>query len=72
MTDQKPGIEIPPGTACKYCNSTDLRIEYREKIIAKPIGSFSLAGAQVKFSGHKVDWPWMVCGGCHHESEGKP
>lgn len=62
---------IPAGTPCKYCDSTDLWVEWRIEYFAKPITEFSLAGGQVKFSTQKIRWPWAVCGGCGHASKGK-
>ena len=55
---------------CKHCGEP-LRIEWREEIIAKPIGTWSLAGQQIKFSGQKVKWPWAVCDNCKMESRGE-
>jgi len=57
---------------CKYCGPEQaLRIEMREEFEAKPLGSFSLAGAQIKFSATKREWPYAVCDGCGRESRGK-
>jgi len=53
---------------CKYCGPEfPLRIERR--LEARPIGSFSLAGAQMKLSAR--EWPYAVCDGCGRESRGK-
>lgn len=57
---------------CKHCGpSYPLRIEYREELEAKPIGSFSLAGQQIKFSAIKREWPYAVCYNCLRESRGQ-
>ena len=55
------------GQTCPECEHKGLRIEWR--LEAKPVGSFSLSGAQMKFSAAKV--PWLVCPGCGVESKGK-
>src|SRR5580693_4085319 len=56
---------------CKHCGpGFALRIEMREELQAKPLGSFSLAGNQLKFSTIKHDWPWAVCDNCKRESRG--
>lgn len=57
---------------CKHCGPDfPLRIEMREGLEAKPIGTFSLAGAQMKFSAVKREWPYAVCDNCKRESRGK-
>lgn len=57
---------------CKHCGpSHPLRIEWREILEAKPIGTFSLAGAGMKVSCVKHEWPWAVCDNCGRESRGK-
>jgi hypothetical protein len=52
---------------CKYCGHVGLKIEWR--LEAKPLGTFSLAGQQMKVSA--LEWPWAICPGCKHESKGK-
>jgi hypothetical protein len=43
---------------CKHCGPDfPLRIEMREELEAKPIGTFSLAGVTPKFSAIKREWP---------------
>lgn len=54
-------------TVCPKCQESTLKVEYRLK--TQPVGSFSLAGQQMKFSA--LEWPWVVCSGCGAESEGK-
>jgi hypothetical protein len=39
------------------------------KLEAKPVGSYSLAGAQMKFSAN--EHPWCVCDSCGAECKGK-
>lgn len=57
---------------CKYCGPDHpLRIEMREVLEAKPIGTFSLAGAQMKFSAIRREWPYAICDNCGRESKGK-
>ena len=53
-------------TPCPVCGALALRIE--ERLTAKPIGTYSLAGAQMKVS---VLVPWLVCGSCGAAAEGK-
>jgi hypothetical protein len=48
-----------------------LRIEHRDRLFAKPLGSHSLSGNQMKVSAIHLKWPWLVCDGCGRESEGK-
>lgn len=55
--------EMPP---CPNCGADELRIEMRLR--AKPIGTFSIAGASPKVVATEV--PWLVCGGCGVEAEG--
>ncbi len=52
------GQQVPG--SCPECGAEKLRIEMRLR--AAPVGGFSLAGTQVKFSA--VGWPHLVCGGC--------
>lgn len=60
-----------PDVPCPQCGANALRIEMRTRIVTKPIGSFSLAGTQMKFSAWRVKWPWLVCGNCGIEAEAK-
>lgn len=55
------------GALCKRCGSTDFRVVM--KLVARPLGSFSLSGNQMKFSAYK--WPFAVCQGCGYETEGE-
>lgn len=55
-------------TPCPACGSETLHIEHRLR--SKPIGSFSVAGAQPKVVVEY--WPWLVCGSCGIEAEAKP
>jgi len=47
-------------TPCPACGHEFLAIENR--LVTKPIGTFSLAGAQTKFSAY--EWPYIVCDAC--------
>lgn len=60
------------GVPCRDCGQLTLRIEWRSKLVAKPTGSYSLAGAQPKVAAEEKPWPWAVCDNCGDESEGKP
>jgi predicted RNA-binding Zn-ribbon protein involved in translation (DUF1610 family) len=62
---------IPPGAKavpapCPNCQQPTLHIE--EKLKARPLGSFSLAGAQMKFSARAG--VFLVCRSCGAEAEG--
>jgi DNA-directed RNA polymerase subunit RPC12/RpoP len=46
--------------ACPSCGYEFLVIESR--LVTKPVGTFSLAGAQAKFAAY--EWPYIVCPGC--------
>lgn len=75
MSDETyPRVEPNPlaGVACVYCGVADLRVELRPRITARPLGTWSLAGAQLKTSAVQTMWPHGVCGNCGHVSEGKP
>lgn len=53
---------------CRFCGPEQpLRVEMR--LEAAPIGSFSLAGVQAKFSAK--EWPYAVCDGCGRSSRGE-
>lgn len=56
---------------CGYCNSTDIFVERREKVLARPKVTFSLAGVQMEYSPVKVPNYWLVCDGCGFESDGR-
>lgn len=58
----------PLGAYCRHCGSADTWIEWR--VEARPLGSYSLAGAQVKASAR--EWPYAACGECGHVSRGEP
>lgn len=64
------GRERIEGMNCKHCGNP-LRIEWRDEYIAKPLGTYSIAGAQNKVVAHTVQWPWAVCDTCKLESKGK-
>lgn len=52
---------------CKHCGPEfALRIEWR--LVAKPLGTFSLAGQQMKFSA--ANTPFVICDNCGRESQG--
>lgn len=60
-----------PDVPCTKCGAEKLRIEMRPVLVAKPPGSYSLAGVQMKHSAVAGEWPWMVCDGCGAECEGR-
>ena len=55
------------GALCKRCGSEDFRVVY--KLEARPLGTFSLSGHQMKFSAQQ--WPYAVCQGCGATSRGQ-
>lgn len=59
------------GVPCVKCGALALRVEARDELVARPIGTYSLAGAQLKTSVVERSWPWAVCDGCGGESRGK-
>jgi hypothetical protein len=53
---------------CDNCGGRGFSVQWR--LVAKEIGDFSLAGAQMKFSA--VETPFLVCDhGCGRESRGR-
>lgn len=60
MTD--PIVDPLAGVPCPTCGELTLRIETRFE--TRPLGTWSLAGRQLKTSA--VRWPYAVCGatGC--------
>lgn len=57
--------------ACPVCSEKAFWIDMRETLVAKPIGTFSLAGQQPKVSAIAGVWPWIVCGNCGFEEKAK-
>lgn len=53
-------------TACPACGKKNLTVEWR--MTAKPVGSFSLSGMQMKFAATNV--PVAVCSSCGFEKQG--
>lgn len=45
---------------CPECGGT-LRVQLRDTIIPKPVGTFSLSGQGMKVSATVESWPWAVC-----------
>jgi transcription elongation factor Elf1 len=45
---------------CPECGAKAFSIKTR--LVARPIGTYSLAGAQMKVSAY--EWPHLVCGNC--------
>jgi hypothetical protein len=64
---ENPFVGIP----CRDCGQATLRLEYRKELVAKPLGTWSLAGAQMKTAAVEGEWPWCVCDNCGGESRGK-
>lgn len=59
------------GIPCRECGHAELRLEMRPRLISRPLGTWSLSGAQIKTSAREIQWPWCVCDHCGAESEGK-
>lgn len=55
--------EVP----CPACGQQTLVIEMR--LEAKPHGTYSLAGQQMKIAA--TEWPWIKCTNCQIEARGK-
>lgn len=55
-------------TPCPHCAKRTVMV--REIIVAKPIGSFSLAGVQMKFSARK-SWTYH-CNSCGTDGNAEP
>lgn len=67
--DYKRGNWVPATNACPDCAVTGA-LEVREVLRAKPVGTFSLAGNQMKFSAR---WGWEYrCGSCGASGEAAP
>lgn len=61
-----PPVKVTDAT-CPACQEHSLVIEWR--LTAKPVGSFSLSGLQMKFSA--THQPWIRCTSCGIEAKGK-
>lgn len=46
---------------CPSCGRHTLVLELRPTLVARPVGTWSLAGAQDKTSAYERDWPFAVC-----------
>lgn len=64
-------VEELADNPCPVCGEQAFWIDMRETMIAKPLGTFSLAGETMKFSVMRKPWPWIVCGACGFEEMGK-
>jgi hypothetical protein len=60
---QHPATDPNPflGVQCPACLETSLTLEWRDTLSARPLGTWSLAGAMPKTSASMVPWPWAVC-----------
>ncbi|GHG59147.1 hypothetical protein GCM10012320_33120 [Sinomonas cellulolyticus] len=61
------GQRVPLAAPCRYCGAWSIFVELR--LEARPVGSFSLAGAMPKASAST--WPYAVCDACGHGSRGE-
>ncbi len=52
--------------SCPQCAKHGLVIDWR--LVARPVGSYSLAGVQMKFSAREE--PWLRCPACGVEGRG--
>ena len=59
--------ELEAATCTRCGTQGGLKVEYR--LEARPTGSFSLSGNQMKFSA--VEWPWLICMNCNATCKGK-
>ena len=55
------------GIACVYCGGGPIYLHYVFE--AKKLGTYSVAGSQLKVTGSF--WPYATCEGCGHRSRGK-
>lgn len=62
-----PAERQPLGAPCRYCGSDKTWVEWR--LEANPVGTYSLAGVQMKFPVRR--WPYAICDGCGHVSRGQ-
>ena len=57
---------------CPGCGEIgDMEIEWRDTLVARPLGTFSLAGQQLKVSADWARWPWLVCLSCGFAVKGE-
>ena len=61
---------------CVYCHHQGaVRFEWREELVPREVGTFTLAGTTPKAVARMVPWPWAVCrrelGGCGRQSRGR-
>lgn len=58
---------------CPDCGQLTLELQLRPRLEARPLGTWSLAGAQPKTSAVEVEWPYAVCTGddCNFETAAK-
>jgi len=70
--DYKQGDWVPATNPCPVCGEAG-GMGVRERLVARPIGSFSLAGAQMKVS---ANWRWeyrcSLCDACGEAEPKKP
>lgn len=67
MNDREHLEQWAAEQSCPQCGFAGLVIEWR--LTSKPLGSFSLAGSQMKVSATEL--PWIKCPACGVEAEGK-
>lgn len=65
--DQGGRVTKAEETPCPRCGELSLKIEW--KLHAKPLGSFSVAGQQMKLVCQ--EWPYLVCKSCGVEAPAK-
>lgn len=58
--------ELVEGWPCPQCGERSLELSWR--LVAKPLGTFSLSGSQLKFSANEI--PFIHCNGCGLTAEG--
>lgn len=65
--DQPANLPDVHDTPCPICDHKTLQIVMR--IEAKPPGTFSLSGVQMKVSA--APWPYLMCTNCGAEARGR-
>lgn len=60
-----------PEIVCRYCGHQGCRMEVHMELVDKPVGTWSLAGAQPKTVVEERPWYFLRCLGCNHVSRGQ-
>lgn len=71
--EQRVALErfCAPPQFCRYCGHVGLTPHWLGQLVAKDMGTWSLAGVQNKTVASLVAWPYVSCDKCGHVSKGK-